>query len=425
MIASETELRISQMAESLVGSEIIKLAGEVKAKIAAGEKIANLTIGDFNPEIFPIPDELRDEIISSYKNGITNYPAANGMPELRETVSNYIQQRQGLSYSADEFLISGGARPLIYATYQAIVDPADTVVFPVPSWNNNHYTHLCRGKAVFIETTADQNFMPNAADLRPYIEEASLIAVCSPLNPTGTVFTKEQLEEICDLILTENSRRGADAKPVYLLFDQIYWSLTYGDTEHYDPVSLRPEMKNYTLFIDGMSKAYAATGVRVGWGFGPAKVINKMKAILSHIGAWSPKAEQIGASHYLSNSEAVDRYLNEIRGKIEHRLNGFYEVLQALKGQGHAVDAIAPQAAMYLTVKFSLKGKRTEEGRVLETTEDVTRYLLEEAKLAIVPFYAFGADRGSDWYRLSVGTAKESDIETVQTNLTAALAKLS
>jgi aspartate aminotransferase len=424
MITTQQELRVSEMAENLVGSEIIKLAGEVKAKIAAGEKIANLTIGDFNPEIFPIPTELKDEIISSYQNGITNYPMANGMLELRQTVSEYIQDRQGLSYSPDEFLISGGARPLIYAAYQAIVDPGDTILFPVPSWNNNHYTHLSRGKAKFIEAGPEQNFMPTAADLRPFISEASLIAVCSPLNPTGTVFKKEQLEEICDMILEENQKRGPEEKPVYLLFDQIYWQLTFGETKHYDPVSLRPEMKNYAIYIDGISKAFASTGVRVGWGFGPAKVINKMKAILSHVGAWSPKAEQIATANYLSQKNNVDTYLKEIKSKIEFRLNGFYEVLQGLKADGFAVDAISPQAAMYLTVNFALKGKTTADGIVLEKTEDVTRYLLEEAKLAIVPFYAFGADRGSNWYRLSVGTAFESDIDAVRTNLALALSKL-
>jgi aspartate aminotransferase len=271
----------------------------------------------------------------------------------------------------------------------------------------------------------EDNFMPTAADLKPFISEAALIAVCSPLNPTGTVFTRQQLEEICDLIIEENRKRGPEKKSVYLLFDQIYWSLTFGDTIHYDPVSIRPEMRNYTIFVDGISKVFAATGVRVGWGFGPAKVMNKMKSILSHVGAWSPKAEQIATARFLSNTDAVDSYMNNIRGKIEFRLDGFHAVIQELKEMGHPIDAIPPQAAMYLTVRFSLKGKTTSNGTVLETTEDVTRYLLDEAKLAIVPFYAFGTDRNSDWYRLSVGTAKESDIDSVRVNLGQALSKLS
>jgi aspartate aminotransferase len=422
---NDQELKVSQMAENLVGSEIIKLAGEVKAKIANGEKIFNLTIGDFNPAIFPIPAELKAAIIDAYTNNETNYPMANGMTVLRESVSKFLSDREGIDYSADEILISGGARPLIYAIYQAIVDPGDTVVFPVPSWNNNHYTHLSHAKQVFIETTPENNFMPSAADLKPVIEEANLIAVCSPLNPTGTVFSKAQLEEICDLILEENKRRGPDQKPVYLLFDQIYWVLTHGETEHYNPVSLRPEMRNYTVFVDGLSKAFAATGVRVGWGFGPSKVINKMRAILSHIGAWSPKAEQIASANYLQQNDAVDEFLVEFKTRISNRLDGFYKGFSTLKADGYKVDAIAPQAAIYLTVRFELIGLTTEDGQKLETTADITRYVLNEAKLAIVPFYCFGAAKDSTWYRLSVGTAATSDIDAIMINLRSALSKLS
>ncbi len=424
MITSEIELQLSEMAEGLVGSEIIKLAGEVKAKVAAGASIANLTIGDFNPTVFPIPKELKNNIIKAYENGHTNYPMANGMIELRTEVSKYINKRQHLDYDPEEFLIASGARPLIYAAYQTILDPEDTVVFPVPSWNNNHYTHLSNGHPVYIETSAEDNFMPTAANLKPHISDASLIALCSPLNPTGTVFKRETLSAICDLVLAENKRRGPAKKPVYVLFDQIYWALTYGNTEHCDPVSLRPEMKNYTIFIDGLSKAFAATGVRVGWGFGPKKVIHKMKSVLSHIGAWAPKAEQIGAASFLGNSVAVDTYLSEIKSKIELRLNGFYAAIIQLKNAGHPVDAIPPQAAMYLTVQFSLVGKKTADGKLLQTTKAVTKYLLDEANLAIVPFYAFGTDIGSSWYRLSVGTAQETDINKVSNDLTQALSKL-
>lgn len=413
------------MAENLVGSEIIKLAGEIKAKIAAGEKIYNFTIGDFNPEIFPIPAELEESIVQAYRDKHTNYPAANGLAELREAVAKFISHKGGFDYHHDQVLISGGARPLIYATYQALVDPNDTVVFPVPSWNNNHYSHLTGAKAVFIETTAENNFMPSAAELRPYIQDANLIAVCSPLNPTGTVFTKEGLEEICDLVLEENARRGPNEKPVYLLYDQIYWILTHGETEHYHPVQLRPEMRNYTVYIDGLSKAFAATGVRVGWAFGPAKIMNKMRAILSHVGAWSPKAEQIATANYLEKTAEVDTFLDGFKSDINDLLHGFYNNFMKLKAEGFKVDAISPQAAIYLTVQLDLKGMRTEDGTVLETTADVTKYVLNEAKLAMVPFYAFGASKDSTWFRLSVGTARIETLDTLFGQLRAALQKLS
>ncbi|HAA00982.1 MAG TPA: aminotransferase, partial [Flavobacteriales bacterium] len=284
------------MAENLIGSEIIKLAGEIREKIAKGEKIHNFTIGDFNPKIFPIPTALRDAIIEAYQNDETNYPEANGMAALRKSVAAFTNERMGLNYSENEFLISGGARPIIYAVYRTLIDPNDKVVFPVPSWNNNHYSHLTSSQCVMIETTPENYFMPSADELRPHIRDAAMIALCSPLNPTGTVFSKEGLESICDLILEENARRGPEQKPLYLMYDQIYWVLTYGSTKHYDPVSLRPEMRNYTIFIDGISKSFAATGVRVGWAFGPLRVIDKMKSILSHVGAWSPKAEQLATA---------------------------------------------------------------------------------------------------------------------------------
>jgi aspartate aminotransferase len=424
-IEQPRELRVSEMAENLVGSEIIKLAGEIKAKIAGGEKIYNFTIGDFNPEIFPIPTELMDEIIRAYQNGHTNYPAANGLPELRKAVANFLKTQGGFDYHPDQVLISGGARPLIYATYQALVDPGDTVLFPVPSWNNNHYTHLSHAKPIFIETTAENNFMPSVDELKPHIQDAALVAVCSPLNPTGTVFTKEGLADICDMILEENERRAPEDKPVYLMFDQIYWILTHGDTEHFHPVELRPEMRKYTVYVDGLSKAFAATGVRVGWAFGPDKIINKMKSLLSHVGAWSPKAEQVATGNYLSHEGAVNNYLTDFKHRINELLVGFYNGFTALKADGFQVDAISPQAAIYLTVQFDLKGKVTSTGKVLETTGDVTQYLLNDAKLAIVPFYCFGASKDSTWFRLSVGTARIETLDSLFAQLRASLERLS
>lgn len=418
------EPQVSEMAENLVGSEIIKLAGEVKAKIAAGEKIFNLTIGDFDSNIFPIPEALKSAILSAYEANETNYPAANGIAELRDTAAHFIKQHQGLDYHKDDFLIAGGARPLIYAAYQALVNPGETVVFPVPSWNNNHYTHLSHAKQVFVETKPENDFMPTADELRPFIKDASLLALCSPLNPTGTAFKEEQLKEICELVIEENNRRGSEAKPLYIIYDQIYWVLTYGDVNHVDPVSLCPELKPYTLYIDGLSKAFAATGVRVGWSFGPTKIINKMKAILGHVGAWSPKAEQVASADFLTQQDTVLSFLKLFKGRLEQRLNGFYEGITQLKSEGFPVDVITPQAAIYLTVQFNLIGKQKPDGTTIENTQDITSYLLDEAKIAIVPFNAFGASKTSTWYRLSVGTTTKEDITTILNQLKQALLKL-
>ena len=422
---TQRDLQVSKLAEHIIGSEIIKLAGEVNEKIKQGEKIYNLTIGDFNPKQFPIPAELKQMIVDEYFADQTNYPAADGMLELRNAVSKLLKERGGLDYKNDEILIAGGARPVIYSIFRTLVDANDTVIFAVPSWNNNHYTYLNNAKPVIIQATPENNFMPKAKDIKPFIQEASLLALCSPQNPTGTVFSKEDLEEICDMVLAENTRRGDNVKPLYVMYDQIYWALTHGNTKHYDPVSLRPEMRQYTVFVDGISKSLAATGVRVGWSMGPKKIIDKMKAVLTHVGAWAPKAEQMASAKYLDNLSLYDAFIVEQKKKISARLDGFYNGFMQLKNEGYGVHAITPQAAIYLTIQFNLKGKKTAEGKVLENTADITRYILDEGKMAVVPFYAFGADKDSTWYRLSVGTCSMDDVSGAIESLRNALKKLS
>ena len=285
-------MKLSYLSETLVGSEIVKLGGEIREKIRQGDRIYNFTVGDFDPAIFPIPKELEDGIVDAYRKHFTNYPAAEGNLDLRESIASFIKERQGLEYGAGEILVSGGGRPLIYALFRAICDKGDKVIYAVPSWNNNHYTHFVNGEHVVIEAKAENNFMPVAEEIRPHLQEATLISLCSPQNPTGTTFKKNVLETICDMVLEENERRGESEKKLYVMYDQMYWHLTYGTIKHYDPVSLRPAMRNYTIFIDAISKVFAATGVRVGWGMGPASVIAKMRMILTHVGAWAPMAEQ-------------------------------------------------------------------------------------------------------------------------------------
>ena len=418
-------MKLSHLSETLIGSEIVKLGGEIREKIRQGERIYNFTIGDFDPSIFPIPKELEDAIVEAYRKHFTNYPAAEGNLDLREAIHSFIKDEEGLDYGINEILVASGGRPLIYTVFRAICDKRDKIIYAVPSWNNNHYTHFVEGEHIVIEAKAENNFMPTADDIRPYVKEASLISLCSPQNPTGTTFRKEELEAICDMVIEENKRRGDGQKKLYVMYDQMYWHLTYAGIKHYNPVSLRHEMRDYTIFIDAISKVFAATGVRVGWGMGPAPVISKMKAILTHIGAWAPMAEQKAVAYYLGNRDGIKKYLANFKNEIEERLRRIYNGFTLLKNEGLPVDAITPEAAIYLTIKIDLAGKKTTEGKVLETQSDVTAYVLNAAGLAVVPFYAFGADRSSAWYRLSVGTCKKNEIEEMIERLREALQKLS
>ncbi len=420
-IKANIESPLSNLAETLIGSEIVRLGAEIRLKISNGEEIFNFTIGDFDSSVFPIPPAFQQEIIKAYNNHFTTYPPAEGILGLRRAISKFISEREGLDFADDEILIAAGGRPLIYALYRAIVDKGDKVIYAVPSWNNNHYVHFTEGVHAVIETSAESNFMPVAAQIKPHIQEAVLLALCSPLNPTGTIFKKEELEDVCDLVIQENERRSDGQKKLYVMYDQMYWTLLYKDSVHYNPVSLRPKMKAYTIFIDGISKAFAATGVRVGWALGPKKVIAKMKAINSHVGAWSPMAEQHATAEYLRNATDIDHYLTNFKSELYIRLENIYEGFKHLKDEGFPVDAIAPQGAIYLTVQFDLAGKTIIDGKVLKDQSAVTDFILNEAKLAVVPFYAFGASANSSWYRLSVGTCKKEEIKKMLGNLKNAL----
>lgn len=419
------DLILSKTAQELIPSGIRKISDKVNERIEKGEKIFNLTIGDFSPKVFPIPSALKDEIKKAYDEAQTNYPPSDGVAGLRKAVSNYIKERGGFDYGTDEIVIGSGARPLTYTLMKTLVDPGEKIVYPAPSWNNNCYVQLIDAVPVTVLTKFENNFVPTAEELKPHIHDAALIALNSPQNPSGTVFTKEELKKVLDLIVDENKKREKEnRKPLYVFYDMIYWILVYGDTRHYNPVELNPEIRDYIIFIDGISKCFAATGVRLGWAFGPKPVIKKISAILAHIGAWSPKPEQVATGRFLMNTSAVDGFFSEFKNELFTRLNTFYEGIMEIKKSGYDVDAIYPQGALYLTVKLNLVGKKTADGKVLNNIDDVLGYILEEGKIALVPFYAFGAEKDSPWFRLSVGTCSKEEAKDAVKMLKATVEKL-
>jgi aspartate aminotransferase len=408
---------VSGMARGLMGSEILKVAGEIRALVAKGQKVCNLTVGDFSSREFPIPTELRELIGEALRAGETNYPPADGMPELRQAVQRLYARSLGLSYPLESIVIASGARPIVYGTFRCVVDPGDVVVYPVPSWNNNYYVYMTGTKGEVIPTSPEQGFMPTVDQIHPYLSRARLLCLGSPLNPTGTMFGAEQLKAVCEAVVEENAERKHAARPpIIVMYDQIYWVLTYGEAKHVTPVSLVPEMAPYTVFVDGISKAFAATGVRVGWGVGPPSIISRMKDLIGHTGAWAPRAEQVASARFLENVPAVERYLGEMRRGVESRLRTLHQGLMELRSRGLPVSAIAPQGAIYLSVRFDLIGRKG-----IRSNEDIRKLLLERAGFAMVHFQAFGLEEESGWFRCSVGAVSESDIREVLPRVEAAV----
>ncbi len=403
-------MKLSAAAEAITTSPILVIAAEINRRNAEGQRVFNLTVGDFDSRIFPIPELLTERIISAYRAQQTNYPGAFGLDNLREAVAHLLRRICGVEHSLDEIQIASGSRPLIYSFYQSVVDPGDRVVFPVPSWNNEYYCQLIGAQPVPVDTRPENNFFPTADELRPHIGDASLLALCSPQNPTGTLMDRQQLLDICTLVIEENRRRPAGAKPLYVMFDQVYWLLSFGEHAFHHPLAVCPEIRPWAVFIDGVSKSFAGTGVRVGWGTGPAEIIGKMRSFIAHVGAWAPKPEQIACGEFLADDGAVDGFLDRFRGELQARLQGFYDGIMALRAEGFAVDAIEPQAAIYLSVRLGLKGRVTPSGRTLDSDEAVRAWLLDEVGIGVLPFSWFGAENHADWYRISVGTCSRDQV---------------
>jgi len=328
----DPRLGLCTMARHLIGSEILRIASEIRALVAAGRPVCNLTVGDFDPRYFPIPAKLAEGTLAALERGETNYPPANGMPDLRAAVGRFYERELGLRYPVESILINGGARPVIYCAFRTLCDPGDRVVYPVPSWNNNHYVYMVGGVGVPVVCRPEHRFLPSREDLIRVLPGARLLSLNSPLNPTGTAFTREDLLGICEAVLAENegrARRGE--RPLFLLYDHIYWMLRFGGIPHFTPPELIPEMARYTVFVDGISKGFAATGLRVGWAVGPVDVISRMSALLGHVGAWAPRAEQVATVGLLDDPEAIRKFETVIRRELQVRLDRLHAGLQAMK----------------------------------------------------------------------------------------------
>jgi aspartate aminotransferase len=418
--------RASSMASGLVGSEILRIALEIRALKAAGKSICDLTVGDFDARHFPIPQALAAAVHAAYDRGETAYPPPTGVLELRKAVQRFYADELGLDYPLESVLITGGARPIIYSIYRALCDPGDRVVYPLPSWNNNHYVHMVGAEGVPVPCHAENRFLPSAADLAPVLAGARLLSLNSPLNPTGTAFTADALGAICELVLAENAgreRRGE--RPLFVMYDHIYWMLRFGGIEHVTPPGLYPEMARYTVFVDGLSKAFAATGLRVGWGLGPADVLERMAAIVGHVGAWAPRPEQLASAALLDNRPAIREFHAVFLKEVEARLERLHSGLQELKAEGLPVESIPPMGAIYLSARLYPFGRRRGPGPVLATNDDVRRFVLEAAGIGLVPFQAFGVPEDEGWFRLSVGAVSHRDIEEGLARLGQALRDLS
>jgi len=402
---------LSETVRGLAGSEILKIAAEIRELLAAGHSVCNLTVGDFDPKLFPIPELLHEGIRRAYAAGETNYPPADGMPSLRRAVADYTARQWNVRYPLESVLVASGARPVLYAAYRSVLNPGDAVVYSIPSWNNSYYAWISAARALELTTRVENGFLPTLDMIRPHLTDARLLCINTPLNPAGTVMEPEQLRAITRAVVEENERRTrAGRRHLFLLLDQVYAALVFGAARHVHPVQLVPESAPWVISLDGVSKAFAATGLRVGWVLAAPALVARMKDLIGHMGAWAPRPEQVAFAEFLEDEAACRTFQSELKAKVQERLDTLHRGFQRMKAEGLPVDCVHPQGAIYLSLRLDVLG-RSIEGSPLRTNEELRKLLLEKAGLALVPFQAFGLREDSGWFRISVGAVSVEEIE--------------
>ena len=415
---------LSVAARGLHESGILKITRQVRAMIARGETVVNLTVGDFDPRYFPIPEKLARGIQDAVARGETNYPTPEGMLALRQSISDYVARTAGVRYPVEAIVVCSGGRPVLYGAYRVIINPGDKVLFSVPSWQNDAYSWLTGGESIVIESTEATGFQPTAAEFAPHLSQAAMICICSPGNPTGTVMSEQQLGDILRAVVAENREREANGRrPVFVLHDQMYGALVSKGQRHVYPAAVVPEAARYVISADGVSKAYAGTGLRLGWMLLAPAIGARIRDLLSHAGAWAPKAEQSAVAAFLADEQAIAEFRVQMDARLSDRLNAMQDGFAALKAEGLPVDSINPQGAIYFSAQFRLHGK-TVDGRSIETDEDIRVLLLERAGVAVVPFQAFGIRAQTGWFRLSAGSVSMAEIHEMFPRLRALLGEV-
>jgi aspartate aminotransferase len=211
---------------------------------------------------------------------------------------------------------------------------------------------------------------------------------------------------------------------VFLMYDQVYWSLEFGRERPMTPPGLVPEVAPHTVMLDAISKSLASTGLRVGWSVAAPAVTQAMSDLLGHVGAWAPKAEQIATAEFLDDAAAFGAFRIEMHRRLRERLELLHRELEALRERGLPVETIAPEGTLYLSARFDLFGRRGGAGREIATNEDIRRLLLHEAGVAVVPFQAFGLARENGWMRLSIGAVSPAAIRDGMARLGGVIAGL-
>jgi aspartate aminotransferase len=376
-------MKLAKRVASLTPSSTLAITAKAKELKAAGHDVIGLGAGE--PD-FNTPEHIMEAAVRAMHEGHTKYTPSGGLPALKAEIIKKFQNDQKLDYKPSEIIVCVGAKHALYTLFQVILDEGDEVIIPTPYWvSYPEQVKLAGGVPVYVETAEENSFKMTPEQLKAAItERTKAVIINSPSNPTGMIYTKEELQALGDVCLEHN---------ILIVSDEIYEKLVYGGHEHISIAQLSPELKKQTIIINGVSKSHSMTGWRIGYAAGDEEIIRAMTDLASHSTSNPTSIAQYAAiAAYSGSQEPVER----MRQAFEERLNIIYERLVQIPG----FSCVKPQGAFYLFP--NAKKAATMAG--YDSVDAFVEALLEEAKVALVPGSGFGAP---DNVRLSYATSLE------------------
>ncbi len=385
---------ISKRVHKIGLSPTMKVAQEAKELLAKGEDIIDLSVGELD---YPTPQNVKEAAIRAINNNQTKYTLNSGTLELRQTISAKLKRENGVDYSPDNIIVSNGAKQCLFNAINAVVYVDDEVIYSAPYYvSYPEMVSLAHGTSSIIPTTEETGFKITAATLKKQITpHTKLLILCNPSNPTGSAFTKKELEKIAEVVENGN---------FYVLTDEIYEKMIYDDNKFVCFASLSEKIKEKTIIVNGMSKSFAMTGWRLGYAAGPEHIIKAMNKIQSHSTSNASSISQAAAIEALNGPQT---FIEEMRKDFEERRNSFYNELTTIKG----ITCYKPEGAFYLFPNVTSYFNKASHTFKITNSFDLAMYLLYDAKVAVVPGSGFGSE---GYIRLSYSTTKEKLIDAVE-----------
>ncbi|MBR1933514.1 MAG: pyridoxal phosphate-dependent aminotransferase [Prevotella sp.] len=394
--------QLSNRLQRLAPSATLAMSQKSSEMKAQGIDVINMSVGE--PD-FNTPDHIKQAAKLAIDENYSRYSPVPGYPDLRQAIARKLERENQLHYQPSEILVSNGAKQSVCNTVMALVNPGEEVIIPAPYWvSYPQMVKLVGGEPVFVEATFEQNFKMTPEQLEAAITpKTRMIILCSPSNPTGSIYNKEELRALANIILKHND--------LFVLADEIYEHINY--VGRHESIAQFPGMKERAIIVNGVSKAYAMTGWRIGYIAAPEWIVKGCNKLQGQYTSGPCSVSQKAAEFaYTQSQECVE----QMRQAFERRRNLIVELAQQIPG----LEVNVPEGAFYLFPKCSSFYGSTVDGRTINNSTDLAMYLLEEAHVATVGGDAFG---DPDCFRMSYATS-DDNIREAMRRIKEALGKL-